>query len=99
MRNCRLERIGVEEASSTDKVILVKQPHKHERKSLVEIGNGNPFQYSCLENSMDRGAWRATVQGVTKSQTRLSSEHFMDSEFALSSRDVHREPCSLPPPI
>ena len=29
-------------------------------------GNGNPFQYSCLENSMDRGAWRATVHGVTK---------------------------------
>ena len=34
--------------------------------------NGNPFQYSCLENSMDRGAWRATVRGVTKSQTLLS---------------------------
>ena len=33
-------------------------------------GNGNPFQYSCLENSMDREAWRATVPGVTKSQTR-----------------------------
>ena len=32
-------------------------------------GNGNPFQYSCLENPMDRGAWRATVLGVTKSQT------------------------------
>ena len=30
-------------------------------------GNGNPLQYSCLENSMDRGAWRATVHGVTKS--------------------------------
>ena len=32
-------------------------------------GNGNPLQYSCLENPMDRGAWRATVLGVTKSQT------------------------------
>ena len=32
-------------------------------------GNGNPLQYSCLENSMDRGAWQATVHGVTKSQT------------------------------
>ena len=32
-------------------------------------GNGYPFQYSCLENSMDRGAWWATVHGVTKSQT------------------------------
>ena len=35
-------------------------------------GNGNPLQYSCLENSMDRGAWQATVYGVAKSQTRLS---------------------------
>ena len=34
-------------------------------------GNGNPLQYSCLENPMDRGAWRTTVHGVTKSQTRL----------------------------
>ena len=34
-------------------------------------GNGNPLQYSFLENSMDRGAWRATVHGVSKSQTRL----------------------------
>ena len=29
-------------------------------------GNGNPLQYSCLENPMDRGAWRATVHGITK---------------------------------
>ena len=32
-------------------------------------GNGNPLQYSCLENSMDRGAWWATVSEVAKSQT------------------------------
>ena len=32
-------------------------------------GNGNPLQYSCLENPMDRGAWWATVHGVIKSQT------------------------------
>ena len=32
-------------------------------------GNGNPLQYSCLENPMDRGAWWATVHGVSKSQT------------------------------
>ena len=32
-------------------------------------GNGNPLQYSCLENPMDRGAWRATVHRVTKGQT------------------------------
>ena len=30
-------------------------------------GNGNPFQYSCLKNAMDRGAWQATVHGVTDS--------------------------------
>ena len=35
-------------------------------------GNGNPLQYSCLENPMDGGAWWATVHGVTKSRTRLS---------------------------
>ena len=32
-------------------------------------GNGNPLQYSCLKNSMDRGAWQATVHGVAKSRT------------------------------
>ena len=32
-------------------------------------GHGNPLQYSCLENPMDRGAWRATVHGITQSQT------------------------------
>ena len=34
-------------------------------------GNGNPHQYSCLENSMDRGGWWATVHGVAKSQKQL----------------------------
>ena len=42
-------------------------------------GNGNPVQYSCLENPMDRGAWRATVSGVIESQTRLST-HSTESE-------------------
>ena len=46
-------------------------------------GNGNLLQYSCLENSMDRGAWRATVHGVTKSWTQLSDEH-------LSSQNIQR---------
>ena len=35
-------------------------------------GIGNPLQYACLENPMDRGAWWATVHGVTKNQTQLS---------------------------
>ena len=36
------------------------------------VGNGNPLQYSCLENPMDRGAWQAIVQGVARNQTQLS---------------------------
>ena len=39
-------------------------------------GNGNPLQYSCLENSTDRGAWQATVHGGQKSRTQLSNFHF-----------------------
>ena len=35
-------------------------------------GNGNPLQYSCLENPMDRGAWQAIVHGVAESQTQLN---------------------------
>ena len=35
-------------------------------------GNGNPLQYPCLENSMDRGAWQVTIYGIAKSQIRLS---------------------------
>ena len=38
---------------------------------FLEKGNGNSLQYSCLGHPMDRGAWQATVHGVTKSQTRL----------------------------
>ena len=37
-------------------------------------GNGNPLQYSCLKNPRDRGAWRGTVHGVTKSRMRLSNK-------------------------
>ena len=36
-------------------------------------GNGNPLQYSCLENSMDQGAWQATVHGIPKGRTQLSN--------------------------
>ena len=36
-------------------------------------GNANPFQYFCLENSMDRWAWQATVHGVAKSRTQLKA--------------------------
>ena len=39
---------------------------------LAGVGNIKPLQYSCLENSIDRGAWRGTAHGVAKSQTWLS---------------------------
>ena len=54
-------------------------------------GNGNPLQYSCLENPMDGGAWWATVCGVAKSQTRLSyflftlKFHALEKEMATHS--------------
>ena len=57
-------------------------------------GNGNPLQYSCLENSMDRGAWWATAHGVAKSQTKLTNT-FCSFESGirtgvLSSADIFR---------
>ena len=60
-------------------------------------GNGNPLQYSCLENSMERGAWRATAMGA-KSQTRLSphssmndtSHDLVDHEFLADFKGLKR---------
>jgi len=43
------------------------------QEDSLEKENGNPLQYSCLENSMDRGAWPAAVPRVTKSQTQLNN--------------------------
>ena len=46
-------------------------------------GHGNPLEYSCLENSMDRGAWRATVHKVAKSWTQLSNLVHTPSRWVL----------------
>ena len=46
-------------------------------------GDGTPLQYSCLENPMDRGAWKAAVHGVAKSRTRLSDFTFTFHFHAL----------------
>ena len=51
------------------------------------VGNGNPLQCSCPRNSVDRGAWRATVHGVAKNQTRLSA-HRQTSEKHLAQTQV-----------
>ena len=55
-------------------------------------GNGNPLQYSCLENLMDGGAWWAAVYGVTQSRTRLkrlSSSSSFSSRFCLRAFPFH----------
>ena len=52
----------------------------------LEEENGNPPQYSCLKNQMDRGAWRATVYRATRSQTQLSDEtHIVTRSSAYTS--------------
>ena len=59
-------------------VVKNRPANARDMSSIPELGgspgggNGNPLQYSCLENSMDRGAWQAIVHGVAKSQTWLS---------------------------
>ena len=51
--------------------------------SKLQIRNGNPLQYSCLENPMDRGAWWVAVHGVPRSLTRLSDFTFTFHFHAL----------------
>ena len=55
---------------------------------LTKAENGNPLQYSCLENPMDRGAWWAAVHGVAQSQTRLKR--------LSSSSSMYINPLSFP---
>ena len=71
-------------------------------------GNGTPLQYSCLENPMDRGAWKAAVHGVAESRTRLSDFtltfhfHALEKEMTTHSSVLAwripgmLEPCRLP---
>ena len=58
--------------------------------------NGNPLQYSCLENSMDGGAWQATVHGAVKSQTRLSNWAPTHTETRYCNRDFQQPSHTLP---
>ena len=57
---------------------MVKSLPAMRENHLQSLGqeNGNPRQYSCLENPMDGGAWQATVHGVAKSWTQLKRLHF-----------------------
>ena len=68
------------------------------RKDTLEKGMAaNPFQYSCLENSMDRGAWWATVNGVAKSRTQLSDTGPVRLQFAPFYDDLQN--LRSPPPL
>ena len=50
---------------------MIERLHFYFSLSCIGEGNGNPLQYSCLENPRDRGAWWAAVYGVTRSWTQL----------------------------
>ena len=73
----KVENIIVVTGGGVDIFILVKLLVQHTMAlesiflTITGEGNGNPFQYSCLENPKDTGAWWATVYGVANSQTRL----------------------------
>ena len=56
-------------------------------------GNGNPLQYSCLENPMDRAAWRATVHSIIKSQTRLSGYTTPTEKMNKQATDWEKDTC------
>ena len=64
-------------------------------------GNGTPLQYTCLENPMDRGAWRTTVHGVTKSQTPLSeyAHPYHIKVGTVPDREIQQEVDSVGQPL
>ena len=59
------------------------QKYLRKMNMVVGEGNGNPLQYSCLENPMDGGAWKAAVHGVAEGRTRLSDITFTFHFHAL----------------
>ena len=76
----RLRPWGHKELDTTERLSMLSMPGTTQTppEALIPClgrfpgeGNGNPLQYACLENSMDRGTWWATVDGVAKSQTQL----------------------------
>ena len=73
---CMGEPVWASLVAQTWKNLPATQETQVQSPGLVDFpgeGNGNPLQYSCLENPMDRGSWQATVDGVTKSWTWLSN--------------------------
>ena len=78
---------GCEESDMTERL------HFHFSLSCIGEGNGNPLQYSCLENPRDRGAWWAAVSGVVESRTwlkRLSSSLIIKPNRLFLARAIRR---------
>ena len=77
---------GCTESDTTERL------HFHFSLSCIGEGNGNPRQYSCLENPMDKGAWWADVYGVAQSRTRLSDFPFTFHFHALEKEMAKWQP-------
>ena len=79
---CRLQSMGCKESDTTERL----HSHSNFNSQLnltIGEGSGTPLQYSCLENPMDGGAWKAAVHGVAEGQTRLSDFTFIFHFHAL----------------
>ena len=89
----RIQSFNKQEARASQVVLMVKNPPAN-AGDITDVGlipelgrspgegHGNPLQHSCLENPMDRGAWRATVHTGTKSQTQLKQPSLQASGYS-----------------
>jgi len=66
--------------------------NSHTAASVLEEGNGNPLQYSCLENPMDGGTWQGTVHGVARVGHDLATKPLPPSGSVLASSSFNRAP-------
>ena len=67
-----VKNLPANEADKRDAGLI---PSQHGLGRFSRVGNGNPFQYSCLENPINRGAWQAEVHGVTESNMTEYTAH------------------------
>ena len=95
--------MGLEKSDVSERLSLFTYTFLGTSRCLNREGNGNPLQYSCLGNPMDRGAWWAAVHGVAKSRIQLSDFTFMQwrrkwqpTPVFLPEESQGREPDGLP---